>query len=320
MKRILLIILACLLVNVNLWAQDEATEADTATVDVSVGQAFENGTLIDAQTSFIPDPKSLEFIIQHKFGTIEKDGSAKHASSDLWGLYSSANVRLAINYVPVKNVQIGYGITKTLMYSDFNAKWTILEQTQQNMVPVFVTVFGNAAIDGRPKEDFGRLNNYDNPLDTFDVKFSTRLSYFAQVLVGRKFNDKLSLQGGVSFSHANYVRAWHDHDRIGLHLSGRMKFSPQSSFIFNFDAPLTIDGISEQHSGWTVENTPGWDGPYNPKPSLKFGVEISTYTHAFQVYVGNAGALVPQLDMMNNSNKMFDGLAFGFTITRLWMY
>ncbi len=63
-----------------------------------------------------------------------------------------------------------------------------------------------------------------------------------------------------------------------------------------------------------------WAGPYNPKPSLKFGVEISTFTHAFQIYVGNAAGILPQLDMMNNMNKPFEGLAFGFTITRLWMF
>ena len=72
-------------------------------------------------------------------------------------------------------------------------------------------------------------------------------SYFSQLVVGRKFCEVFSLQGGISFSHANMVDAWHDHDRVGLHLSGRVKFSAQSSFIFNYDAPLKIDQISEQH-------------------------------------------------------------------------
>ncbi|RKD88434.1 DUF5777 family beta-barrel protein [Mangrovibacterium diazotrophicum] len=320
MKRILLIIISCLLVNVNLWAQDEVKEKDTP-----VGPAFDNGTLIDAQTSFIPDAKTLEFIIQHKFGAIEKE-SNKTPLSDMFGLYQSANVRLALNYVPIKSLQIGFGLTKqspvNRMVSDFNAKWTILEQTENNTVPVFVTVFGNVGIDGSPKDDFGQLNNYENPTDTFTMGFGDRFSYFSQLIIGRKFSESISLQGGISFSHANYVKAWHDHDRIALHLSGRLKFSGQSSFIFNFDAPLKIDKISEQSSDWSDANPPhpDWAGPYNPKPSLKFGVEISTFTHAFQIYVGNAGAILPQMDVMNNMNKPFEGLAFGFTITRLWMY
>lgn len=310
MKKTLLIVILSLFVCLNLWAQEEGQ-------DQPVGQAFENGTLIDAQTSYIPSVKSLEFVIQHKFGPIDNGP----ADFDLFGIYAAgANVRLGLNYVPVKNLQLGIGATKLNMYTDFNAKWTILEQTQNNTVPVFVTVLGNATIDGRPSDDFDRLNNYENPLDTFSLKFNDRFSYFAQLLVGRKFNDAISLQAGVSFSHANLVDAWHDHDRVGLHFNGRVKFSPQSSFIFTYDAPLEIDKISEQHPDWNADNTPGWDGPYHPKSILKFGLEVSTYTHAFQMYVGNASGILPQYDMMNNMNDPFEGLAIGFTITRLWMF
>ncbi len=152
------------------------------------------------------------------------------------------------------------------------------------------------------------------------MKFSHRLSYFSQLIVGRKVCDYFTLQGGISFSHANIVAQYHDHDRIGVHLAGRLKFSPQSSIIATYDAPLKIKSISEQNSGWTADNAPGWDGPYNPKPSLKFGIQVSTFTHAFQIYVGNASGILPQIDMMNNTNKPFEGLAFGFTITRLWMF
>ncbi len=312
MKKTLLIVILSLFVCVNIWAQDEAVEKDQP-----IGAAFENGTLIDAQTSYIPSVKSLEFVIQHKFGPIDNGDAA----FDLFGLYAAgANVRLGLNYVPAKNLQLGIGVTKLNLYTDLNAKWTILEQTEKNTVPVFVTVLGNVAIDGRPKDDFGGLNNYENPLDTFEFRGSDRYSYFAQLLVGRKFSDALSLQAGVSFSHANLVAQYHDHDRVGLHFNGRLKFSPQSSFIFSYDAPLKIDDISEQHSGWNANNAPGWDGPYHPKASLKFGIEVSTYTHAFQMYVGNANGILPQYDMMNNMNDPFEGLAIGFTITRLWMF
>ncbi len=82
--------------------------------------------MIDAQTSVINDVKTLEFTIQHKFGTVE------NGISDLYGIYSAgANVRLGLNYVPVKNFQIGAGITKTGMNTDINAKWTIFEQTSK---------------------------------------------------------------------------------------------------------------------------------------------------------------------------------------------
>ena len=313
MKKLFLLAIISLLVCTNLSAQDE-TSAQVK--DEPVMLEFESGTLIDAETSVIPDKKTLEFTIQHKFGSVE------NGLTDLYGIYApGANVRLGLHYVPVKNFQIGAGLTKTNMLTDLNAKWTILEQTQKNTVPVFVTVLGNVAIDGRSKEDIGaRFNNYEAPRDTFEFKSTHRLSYFAQLLIGRKFSDRLTLQAGVSFSHANLVAQYHDHDRVGLHFNGRLKFSPQSSFIFTYDAPLEIQQISEQNPDWTADNAEGWDGPYHPKSIVRFGVEISTYTHVFQIYMGNANGILPQYDMMNNMNKPFEGLAFGFTITRLWMY
>lgn len=315
MKKSLLIVILVLLVCTGSWAQDDASSTKKEKGEPVMSE-FENGTLIDAQTSVIPSAKTLEFTIQHKFGSVE------NGISDLYGIYSAgANVRLGLNYVPVKNFQLGIGLTKTNMYTDLNAKWTVFEQTQNNSMPVFITVLGNVAIDGRSDADMGStFNNYGAPVDTFGLKFSHRFTYFSELLIGRKFSDQLSLQVGVSFSHANLVAQYHDHDQIGLHFDGRVKFSPQSSFIFTCGVPLQIQNISEQNTGWNADNAPGWDGPYHPEASVKFGVEISTYTHAFQIYMGNAGGILPQYDMMNNMNKPFKGLALGFTITRLWMY
>lgn len=102
----------------------------------------------------------------------------------------------------------------------------------------------------------------------------------------------------------------YDHDKVGIHVNGRIKFSPQGSFIFNYDQPLKIDAISEQTN---------WDT--HALPNVSFGVEISTSTHAFQIYAGSADGIIPQDIMMYNQNDWLDkGLAFGMTITRLWNF
>ncbi len=129
MKKTLLIVILGLLVCAGAWAQDD-TSANKKEKGEPVTGEFENGTLIDAQTSAIDDVKSLEFIIQHKFGSVE------NGISDLYGIYSAgANVRLGLTYVPLKNFQIGAGITKSGMNTDLNAKWTIFEQTSNNSMP-----------------------------------------------------------------------------------------------------------------------------------------------------------------------------------------
>lgn len=295
MKKYLIIIILFAVALPSVFAQDENTKAK----DEPVSQPFDSGLLIDNQTTFIPEKKTLEFAIQHEFGTIHNDFGK--SLSDLYGLYSSANVRLGLTYVIAKDLQIGAGLTKNYMYTDLNAKWTILEQTQHNTVPVAVSLFGDMAADGREQSVLG-TTSYD---------LWNRLSYFSELIVSRKFNDWLSLEAGGSFTHYNKVKSIYDHDMFGAHINGKVKFSPQSSFIFTYDTPLKIKKISEHVN---FDNA-------NLHPNLTLGVEISTFTHTFQLFVGNSNGILPQHTIMWNQNKLdFKHLAFGFTITRLWMF
>lgn len=287
----LLIIISILFSSSFLFGQEEG---ETKKKDKPVRDPYASGYLIDAQTSLIPAKNTLEYVIQHRFGTME------NGVSDLWGIYApGANVRMGLNYVVLPNVQVGWGISKLNLYNDFNVKWTVLEQTRKNTIPVAVTLYGNMAIDGRDETVFGT-----------QYEFTDRLSYFSQLIIGRKVTSWLSLQAGISFSHFNSVDSLMEHDKIGIHFSGRAQITPQGSIIFNYDHPLELDWIAE-HS--TLTNP--------PKPNLAFGAEIATSTHAFQIFLGTATGLLGQEIMMNNqidyTNK---GLSFGFVITRLWNF
>jgi hypothetical protein len=300
-KYILLLVIFAFAIQ--LIAQEETEKVK----DKPVRSPFESGILIDNQTSVIPIQNTLEMVIQHKFGTMS------NGISDLFGIYApGANIRLGLNYVIVNNVQLGLGVTKKNMYTDFNAKWTILEQTRENTVPIALTLYGVAAIDGRNADQIGRGKVVETKGQTMprSIAFNDRISYFSQLIIGRKFTDWLSLQAGASFTHYNMVDWDYDHDKIGIHFNGRIKFSPQSSFVFNYDQPLKIDAISEQTN---------WDT--HALPNVSFGLEVSTSTHAFQIYVGNADGILPQDMMMYNQNDWLDkGLAIGLVITRLWNF
>jgi hypothetical protein len=305
MKKNILFILLFFLISIISFAQDVATDSTTVKEkDKPVRSPFESGYLIGAQTTVIQNVNTLEAVIQHTFGTIQ------NGHSDLWGIYApGANIRLGLDYVIMKKFQIGIGMTKKNMMTDLNAKWTIFQQTRKNTFPVAIALYGNVAIDGRNISAFesGNIRQaYTGPILTFS--FFDRVSYFSELIIGRKFTDRLSLQAAVSFSHYNSVGTTYDHDKIGVHFNGRIKVSPQGSVIFNYDEPLKIKEITEQNS---------WTNP--PKPNLAFGYEISTSTHAFQIYMGTADGLLPQDNMMWNQNDFTKHQLFiGFNITRLW--
>ena len=313
MKKNILFIVLLSFISVLSFAQEATDSTEVKEKDYPVNATFESGILIDAQTVVIPEVKTLEMIIQHKFGTID------NGISDLFGIYGSANIRLEMNYVPVKNLRIGAGITKKFMTTDLNAKWSILQQTRKNKIPVSVALYGVVGIDGRNIDDLGDTVSVASPVgDVIAFQFADRLSYFSQLIVARKFNDWLSLQAGVSFSHYNLtnyhaVGRGYDHDKVGVHFNGRIKVSPQGSVIFNYDMPLKIKAISEQHE---------WNDSFPAsKPSLALGYEVSTGTHAFQFFMSSSNSLLPQDNIMWNQNKMdASGFAIGFVITRLWAF
>jgi hypothetical protein len=301
MKKHIIYIILFALISGNAFAQN----LDSTVVkekDYPVDAVFESGYLIDAQTTVVPEVKNMEMVIQHKFGSIE------NGISDLFGIYGSSNIRIGMNYVPIKNLQIGAGITKRYMMTDLNAKYTILQQTRKNTMPISLTVYGNIGIDG---SDIGGLDTIQEGSASGEIgeyTFVNRLNYFGQIIVSRKFNNAISMQAGLSFTHYNTVKPEYDHDKIGAHLAGRFKVSPMGSIIFNFDAPLNIAGISE-HKEFTDP----------PKPSIAFGYEVSTGTHAFQFFLSSTQSLLPQDNIMWNQNEMnAEGFRFGFVITRLW--
>ncbi len=269
-----------------------AQEPEEKPKDRPVRSPFETGILIDNQTTVVPPSNSLELLIQHKFGTMA------NGFSDLFGIYApGANIRLALSYVPIKNLQVGYGLSRVNMYSDFSVKYTILEQTRRNTIPVAVGIYANMTIDGRNEELFGK--NY---------QFTNRFSYFSQLIAGRKFTDWLSVQANVSFTHFNITQPGIDHDKIALGFNGRIKFSPQSSILFQYDIPLKVDGIREHREFKDLA-----------KPNLGIGWEIKTTTHAFHIYVTSADGMIPQHNALYNNYDWTRGdLMFGFSINRLW--
>ena len=290
MKKIILSSLIIFSLLSSAYCQDDAEKKEK---DKPVRAAWGSGILIDQQTSDIPDAHTFESVIQHRFGSIKSD------MSDIYGIFApGANLKMGFNYVVCNNVQIGYGLTKGSMYNEFSLKWNVFEQTRKNKMPVSITLFANTAISGNPDKYFGD-----------DYQFVSRASYFSQLIIGRKFCDEFSLQAGLSFSHYNFLPSPDmDHDIMAVHVGGRVKFSPQSSLVFNYDLPLKLDILSEQGLY-----------PNHSRSNLSIGYEVSTGTHAFQFFVTTSAGIVPQDIVVFNRNDWTDGaFQFGFAITRLW--
>ncbi|MEI6123214.1 MAG: DUF5777 family beta-barrel protein [Bacteroidota bacterium] len=317
-KKIYLLILFSLFTTA-IFAQNEDTNAtepiDTIAQQKAEGKkaiqdAWGSTMLIDAQTSLIPTKGSMELVIQHRFSNLN------NGIHDLFGLYGASNIRLAFNYSIFNQWMIGFSTEKDNKYQEFFTKVKLLEQNRKGSIPLSLTLFGNATIGAREKAYFG-----------IDYKFIDRMSYFAQLIVARKFCKVLSLEAAVSYSHYNKVESQkvvdtlyntsdstlsviqtrydpiYQNDVLGVSGGARINFYKGMSLLLEYDQGFYLKkAVAPQ---------------LVPKPNLGIAFEITTSTHCFQIFASNYRGIIPQ---HNFSKSQFDfatkkGWMLGFNIT-----
>ena len=290
MKNYKILLFTFLIVPLICFSQEQAKDS---IVDKPERPAFESSSIVDNQTNELFIKNTLEDMMQHRFGLIDEENS-------LAGIYgANSNIRIALSYSILDWLSVGYGITKKNRISDFNVKAALLRQTRSGRIPVSVTYYGNAGIDGRS----GDAN------DDIFITRQDRYSYFHQLIIAKRFSSKLSLQIAPSLSHFNAVDFSYKNDRISIAFGGRYKISAQTSIIFDYSQPIT-----------KLDDDPDTGLSYN-NPGISLGAEFATSGHAFQIFLTNFNGILPQQNYMKNTNDFFDkGLLIGFNITRKYNF
>ncbi len=277
-------------------------------------KAFESAVLIDNQSDVVNSSKTLEWNIQHRFGTVE------NGAKDLYGIFAASNIRLGFTYTPIEKLAVGFGITKmgnrtgTNPFVDLDVKYKILTQTRENEMPVNLTFYGNMGIDTRDKSKFDESMH--------------RLSYFGQLILSRRVSKKFSIQGTAMMSHFNAVDTLYSHDIFGIGLGLRYKVSSQGSILFEWTEPLTQHDVNDQIHPSSNPSIRKDAGPYR---NIAIAYEIATSAHAFQITFGIYRDLAQQYNLAYNSTRTAQDLfnandndwykfqyAVGFNMTRLW--
>jgi len=249
-----------------------------------VTNTFGGGYLIENPTIEGPDKGGIQFIINHRFGSVI------NSWSDLFGIYAPSNIYMGLNYGITDNLSVGFATEKNNKMQEFHLKWNILNQHRANGSPIAITYYGNFTIDARKDDFFGS-----------DYKFSNRMSYFNQIIIARKFSDRISFQIAPSYTHFNSVDTTMEHDAIGIAAGGRVKIWNDNSFIIDYSYPIPVKSFP--------------DPDLEPKPNLGIGFEFTTGTHMFQVFATNFDQLVSQKNYLYNQKKFNkEGILLGFNI------
>ena len=298
MKKILLLPVFLFAFLANIMAQDPAVAETKAAPKQKFTRAVFNATkIINMQSTEIVSPGAIQFMISHHFSNIWNKGGGKQNIAQFFGLNSGvAHTYMSFDYSPLKFMNVGVAMAGASKYEGW-AKFRILrQQTGAKNIPVTIGWYSMM-----------NVNTAEDP----DNEFSgNKFSFMNQLLISRKFSDKISLQLMPTWIHFNVVPYGinNSNEVFSLGIAGKYKVSGKLNVTLEYARQLNMYKNLITKNGAILN--------YNPD-LLSLGVEISTGTHLFQFYVGSTtdASAIDQLARNNSSIK--DGnIAFGFTINR----
>ncbi|MBI3133382.1 MAG: hypothetical protein HYZ14_01795 [Bacteroidetes bacterium] len=236
--------------------------------------------------------RSLEFIVAHKFG----DLAGSNGGVENWfGFDNLADVRIAFEYGITNRINIGLGRSKgvglTTQVADGYFKYAILKQQTSGM-PVSLNFVSALSIPyAKASTDSTSITSYPT--------FLHRFIYTNQLLVARKFSDRITLQANVGYNHRNFVSYLDQNGLFFAGLSGRYRFTKTLGILFEYNHILSRPGAV------TYTN------------HLAFGFEILTGGHAFCLMLSNSRGVTENLFIPGTVEDWTKGqFRFGFSINR----
>ena len=286
-KSITLLILV-LALSAKLFAQDDLLKLVDSSKPVKepVTRAFKSSRVINGHSIEMIPKGNMDFRILHRFGLVNT------GPNNLWGL-DQATMRFGFDYGLLKDLTIGVGRSTLNKELDGFIKYRPVQQSKgPGSFPVSIVAVAGMTYSTMPWTDPTR-ENYT----------SSRIAYYGQVLIGRKFNDYLSMQISPTMVHRNLVPLeTDDNDAFAVGFGGRVKLSRRVAFVVDYS--YIISGVDKN-----IYTNP-----------LGVGVDIETGGHVFQLHFSNSQGMNEKALITSTTDKWSQGeIRFGFNLSRMFV-
>ncbi len=267
-------------------AQDDIMKSleDSSAKKEYVTNAFKSSRVINGHSMEMIGKGVLDFRILHRFGPVSQ------GVGQFFGL-DQASFRMGFDYGISKNFTVGIGRSTTNKDIDGFLKYRVLQQsTGPGAAPFSIVLVAGMSIQ-----------TYKNTDSAKELTLTSRTGYYYQVIVGRKFSQRFSLQLSPTLVHRNEVDPGDKNDIYALGIGGRYKFSKRMALVVDYF--YVANGLP--HSAGT-----------NP---LSIGVDIETGGHVFQLHFSNSSGMNERAFITETTNKWGKGeIQFGFNLSRVF--
>jgi hypothetical protein len=260
---------------------DEPAELSRAT------NAFKSPRVINTHSMEMLSAGVLDFRIMHRFGEINR------GAYEFFGL-DQASMRLGFDFGLMPNMTVGVGRSTNKKEVDGFIKYRLLWQSSgRRRIPVSVVWVSGMTVNGL-KDPVG--------IEGVPNQFSRRLGYYHELVIGRKFTDRLSLQLSPILVHHNIVaNKLVPNELMAVGFGGRAKLSRRVAFLWDYTY---------------VFNRFPPNLNYNP---LSLGFDIETGGHVFQLHFSNAAGMNEHAFIGDpNGNWLKGQMRFGFNLSRVF--
>lgn len=260
-------------------------ERKLVTADPDVELIFHAPRQINLMTVEPLEEKTLHFAIMHTFGPL--NGGIRN----LYGLDNGANIQFSFEYAFDDRFSLGASRSGRDKFYNLYGRYHLLRQKKSGSVPFSLSMMGAAGVN---TTDYAFLQE-EAP------GFSERSSFAFQLMLARKFSDKISLQVSPSLAYFNapntaFLIEGDQQLYLALGFSGKYKITGKSS--------LTLQWIPNLNSD--LRNNVG------------IGIDIEAGGHVFQMYFVTSLALNEQYLLAGGNGVPGEEFRIGFNVNRIF--
>jgi hypothetical protein len=250
-----------------------------------VTNAFKSSRVINGHSIEFLGKGVLDFRILHRFGDVST------GISNLFGL-DQASMRIGLDYGLLNNLTIGFGRSNVGKELEGFIKFRpVCQTTGSGSFPFSIVLVSGVTLTTQAWADTTRKNY-----------FSSRMAFYNELIIGRKFSERFSLQLSPVFVHRNLVeQAIEENDVYALGIGARFKLSKRIAFVADYH--YIAKGLDKDIY----------------KDPLSVGFDIETGGHVFQLHFSNATGMNEKAFITNTTGDWGKGeVRFGFNLSRVF--